>query len=286
MPRNILLLVVDCLRADHLSCYGYSKITPNIDLLASKGTLYKNAWSAGSYTSQSIPHILSEYLYYQLRKRGYLAPIVIHSNPIVTRYLDSNKLKYLNIDLHPKSRFKKLKNLFAILSGGTYRGEARANIVNETALKFIKGLGRPFFLCLWYMDVHAPYFPPHKTRMKDILLNRKYLKAVNDVRYKMNEKELRRLVDNYDNEIAYFDRNLSNLLMELNEETTIILTSDHGDEFQEAGDLGHHDKEIPELRHVPLIIKTPHCPSEIIDERFDFKNFDKLICEIINEYEK
>lgn len=129
---------------------------------------------------------------------------MIHSNPVVTRYLDSNKLKYLNIDLHPQPRFKKLRNLFSILSGGTYRGEARAEIINKSALKLIDNLNEPFFLCLWYMDVHAPYFPPHETGLKDVLLNRKYLKAVKDGSYKINEKELRRLVENYDKEILDF----------------------------------------------------------------------------------
>lgn len=253
--------------------------------MASKGILYKNAWSEGSFTSQSLPHILSEYLYYQLRKRGYLFPTLIHSNPVVTRYLDLNKLKYINIDLHPQPRFKKLRNLWAIIRGGIYQGEARAETINEIALNLIKKLKEPFFLCLWYMDVHAPYFPPYKTGMKDILLNQKYLRAVKDTSYKINEKDMRKLVDNYDNEIAYFDRNLSNLLIELDEETIIILTSDHGDEFQEMGNVGHNDKEISELRHVPLIIKTPHFPSEIIDERFEFKDFDKLICDLIRKGE-
>lgn len=131
------------------------------------------------------------------------------------------------------------------------------------------------------MDVHAPYFPPYETGIKDILLNRKYLKAVKDDSYKINEKDLRKLINNYDQEIAYFDSTIPELIENLPRNTIIILTADHGDEFQEAGNLGHRDKEIPGLRHVPLIIKKPLGSNRIVDERFEFKNFDKLICEIM-----
>jgi len=131
------------------------------------------------------------------------------------------------------------------------------------------------------MDVHAPYFPPNKTGVKDILLNQKYLKAVNDGNYKINEKDLKRLIRNYDEEIAYIDNNLSSLVNNLPQDTYIILTSDHGDEFMENGGIGHSDKEIPELRHVPLIIKKQHNHRYIIEERFSFRDFDKLICDII-----
>ena len=274
---NILLLVVDSLRADHLSCYGYDKRTPNIDHLANEGTLYENAWVEGSYTAESIPFILSENLYYQLRTKGYEFPTVIHSSPIITRYLKTHNLEYTNIDLHPENRFPRLRNLWGILKNGIYRGEARADTINEQALRIIKILEPNFFLCLWYMDVHAPFFPPYKTGIKDILLNRKYLKAVLAETPNIGKGELLRLIRNYDNEISYFDSTLWKLLKAVPEDTHIILTADHGEEFLENGNLGHHDKEIPELRHVPLIIKSPHNSPTIIEEPFRFKDFDRLL---------
>ena len=275
--NNILLLVVDSLRADHLSCYGYDKRTPNIDHLANEGTLYENAWVEGSYTAESVPFILSEYLYSQLRANGYTFPAVIHSNPIITRHLEANKLDYVNIDLHTQKRFSRLQNLWGILRNGIYRGEARADTINTRALYVMEALGSPFFLCLWYMDIHAPFFPPYKTGIKDILLNRKYLKAVLAETPNIGKGDLIRLIRNYDNEISYFDSTLWKLLKAVPEDTHIILTADHGEEFLENGNLGHHDKEIPELRHVPLIIKSPHNSPTIIEEPFSFKEFDQLI---------
>lgn len=275
--NNILLLVVDSLRADHISCYGYHKETKNIDRLANKGSIYTKAWSEGSYTASSIPHILSEYLLYQLGKTGYALPAVVHSNPKITRYLETYKLGYINIDLHPKEAFSRLRNMLRIVLNGVYRGEARAETINSKAIKIIKELKAPFFLCLWYMDVHAPFFPPHRTGISDILLNHRYLKAIHEDNPKIDKESLQKIIENYDNEISYFDSTLGKLLKEIPEDTHIILTADHGEEFLEDGNLGHHDKEIPELRHVPLIIKSPHNSPAVIEEPFKFKEFDQLI---------
>jgi len=277
---NILLLVVDSLRADHLSCYGYDKRTPNIDHLASEGTRYEKARVEASYTAESLPYILSEYLYYQLRKKGYKFPAVVHSNPIITRYIETNNLGYVNIDLHPQKSFSRLRSLWGILWNGIYRGEARADTINKRAQYMMEALGTPFFLCLWYMDIHAPFFPPYKTGIKDILLNQKYLKSVLKETPNISKKDLSRLIENYDGEISYFDSTLWKLLKAIPKDTHIILTADHGEEFLEDGNLGHHDKKIPELLHVPLIIKSPHKSPNVISEPFRFKEFDEFILDL------
>jgi arylsulfatase A-like enzyme len=60
---NIVLITVDCLRFDHLGCYGYNQdITPNIDDLASRGTLFLQAVSNGGHTSSAFPSILASAL--------------------------------------------------------------------------------------------------------------------------------------------------------------------------------------------------------------------------------
>lgn len=280
-PKNVLLLVVDSLRADHLSCYGYHKQTPNIDHLASESTQYMNAWAAGSYTAESIPHILTENLYLQLRKQGYI-PTVVHSNHKVSHHIKTMKNTYVNIDLHeyPKKGFintnrRRLKNLKDILFDGVYRDEARADEINEVGMKAME-MSDPFFVCLWYMDVHSPYFPPYKTGLKDILLNRRFLNYINRKK-PLKIGDLDRLKENYDGEIAYLDSQLRRLLRRVPEDTLVIFTADHGEEFMEDRGLSHRGKEIPALRHVPLLIRTEEGSQKRIHERFHFKYFDKWI---------
>lgn len=52
---NIVLITIDTLRADHLSCYGYArKTSPNIDKIAQKGVTFKNAIAPSSWTAPSV----------------------------------------------------------------------------------------------------------------------------------------------------------------------------------------------------------------------------------------
>jgi len=60
MRKNVILITIDCLRADHLSCYGYKrKTTPFIDFLASKGVRFENAFANGPFTVASFLSILA-----------------------------------------------------------------------------------------------------------------------------------------------------------------------------------------------------------------------------------
>ena len=57
---NIILISIDCLRADHLSCYGYSKnTTPNIDNLAQHGIVFKNAYSSAPWTTPAVASLFT-----------------------------------------------------------------------------------------------------------------------------------------------------------------------------------------------------------------------------------
>ena len=82
-PKNIILITIDSLRADHVGCYGYCKnTTPNIDKLSKKGIIFKNAFSNAPYTKASFPAILtgthtySYGGYYTIKGRPNLAKVL------------------------------------------------------------------------------------------------------------------------------------------------------------------------------------------------------------------
>lgn len=259
--NNIILLVADSLRADHLSCYGYEENhTPNIDWLASQGHFYKKAYSMGSNTPASLPHILSDYLLTKLKHLGYL-PLLIHSNVNIALA----NLSLTQIDLYEKRKWRRIFN------------RLRAERINKAAHKILKqNFRRPLFLCLWYMDTHMPYLPP-KSGLKALILNRKLKRAAITRKYESISKgDIENLIELYDGEVTHFDSCLGSFLKQIDLDTnTIILTSDHGEEFLEHGDLGHQNKDIPSLRHVPLIVSQPNISP--IDDAFYFKDFDKTI---------
>jgi len=109
---NIIFITIDCLRADHLSCFGYNKIsTVNIDKLAENGVLFYNAFSNGPYTAMSFPSIFTStyplmYPYIHendlfmsdertsfvqiLKKHGYKTA-AFHSNPHLSAYFGYEK---------------------------------------------------------------------------------------------------------------------------------------------------------------------------------------------------
>jgi arylsulfatase len=270
MALNVLLIVVDCLRADHLSCYGYNKPTPNIDALAEKSVKYARAWSPGGCTSRSIPFILSEYLSTVLEKRGYALPTVVHSNPRVAEYLRRSPY-FQGVDI---GRASKLRRGLQIITKRTYNLEARAPALNRAAIKIMRSLAHPFFLCVWYMDVHNPFYPPGY-RITDRGLNRRYLRAVRG-KIRLTDREIQRVRELYDREIAYLDGHLNGLLDAVPEDTIIIFTADHGEEFGEDGDYGHHAKDIPALRWVPLFVRVPG-RERGIRPGMDMKYLDRFI---------
>lgn len=289
--RNIIMMVVDCLRADHLSCYGYEgNATPNIDKLAAAGCMYRNAYSMGSNTPASYPHILSEYLLLNLRRRGY-ASVLIHSNI----NLALARLPLMEIDLYRKDWGKghsvghrsRLRRLFSLFTEGVFDPYRRADLVNRAALRTMEELREPFFLCLWYMDVHMPYIPPRGRSpleaLRVFMINRRLRKAALSRDYsKIRKDDPAELMKLYDGEISYFDAHLGDFIDRISDldDTCLILTADHGEEFMEAGDLGHQNKDIPSLRHIPFIIQHPGMSPRVVDEPFYMSDLDRTILDL------
>ena len=86
MRKNVILIIIDCLRVDHLGCYGYSrKTSPFIDSLAAKGTILEAAFANGPFTAASFLSILSSA--YPLGKGKYRKPTAKSSIPFTVEAL-------------------------------------------------------------------------------------------------------------------------------------------------------------------------------------------------------
>jgi len=150
--------------------------------------------------------------------------------------------------------------------------------VTQKGLRFVKNNlpsdkdGQPFFLFLHYFDVHNDYLPPAPF---DRQFGRPYNGWVTvegdafDPRYSadMDKKDLDRLLALYDGEIAWVDHNLRNLFEGIDEldpdileNALVIITSDHGEEFFEHGQLAHRRNLYQYQVGIPLIVV---CPAEI-----------------------
>lgn len=279
VPRklNVLLITIDALRYDHLSCYGYKRNTaPNIDKFSREGVLFTQAIAQSSRTPTSIPTIATSTYPNQ------------HLFLEWGNHIKSNLATIANI---LKSRGYRTifvggaENFFTGLHGLDkgfdifYAKDNDANTVTNKALEFIlKDINRPFFLRIHYMDVHAPYNPGRfdKLYIDDELYDRqKKLPIVKDTFYGYGYKGIPEglaqkngEIDNPDYYIAHYDGAIRSVdeqigvllarlrALNLDKNTIIIITSDHGEMLGEHGYYFHHGYFIYEpLIRIPLIMK-------------------------------
>ena len=288
--KNIILLTIDCLRQDALGMYGKrSGLTPFMDSLKDHCTLFLNAQAIGPYTQASFPGILTssyalEYgwspkcppervLVSEVMKKAGFMTAGFHSNPYLCGYFGWNR----GWDIYVDSMKEKVTPQNPYL-----KGEALNKKV-ESWLSFQgSGAGRkPIFLWLHYMDVHEPYIPARRyvdmvdesirveeeemfALYREVLLKR-------DVSDPGKVALLKKLYDAHVREADECVERFFSILKKLDllENTTVILTADHGDEFNEHGSLSHDSTMYSELVNIPLVVYDADfdgmtaCPSVV-----------------------
>ena len=250
---NLILLTIDCLRADHLSCLGYSKqTTPNLDNLASVGALFTQAISVGSSTPPSFkamftstyPLMHNDQLYITnttttlaqvLKEHGYHTA-AFHSNPWISSFFGYDKgFDTFSDDVMQKRRFdsrlNKPKALVKRITGETGRlyellskiytaflmtRYSKAEMLNKKAISWLRGNTNNFFLWIHYMDVHEPYLPP--SRLPSALKSYRALKLHRKAESSpdsLSPQEVNKLIALYDTNLSYIDNEISSLLRTL-----------------------------------------------------------------------
>jgi len=282
---NIILISIDALRADHLSCYGYHRNTsPNIDRLAREGTIFKNCLSQATSTGPSHTSIfLSQYVWRHkvdtFKKRlgrspATLAEILKDRNYTTAAFVGRGIL----------SAKYELNRGFEIYDDGS-PGRGWCYEISSYINKLLSWLesvrNRKFFLFIHTYDVHAPYNPP--SPYFDLYTKGHYegthlrmSKGIMPLKLNASEltpEEIDYIMAVYDGGINYVDDQLGKIFEKLNqlgiyENTIIIITADHGEAFREHGKLEHNSKPYIEEIHVPLIMKGPGIPRNRIYENF------------------
>lgn len=275
---NIILIVIDTLRADHVSCYGYERnITPNIDRLASEGVLFKNAIVTSPWTLPSVASILTSQYPSVLGIREKIKPID-SSFPTL-----SGMLKQYNYTTHGIVSHVLLSARLGFGRGFDSYDEKSmfghegisSPPVTQKAVSFLQqSHNKPFFLFLHYFDPHFNYllhkgynyYPSYSGKLKS---GESILKLW-QIRHSLSQDDIRYLVSLYDSEIAFTDEYIGRLFDGLKKQglydnSIIILTADHGEEFMERGWIGHTVTLYQELIRVPFIMKLPGYKAKIVN---------------------
>ncbi len=269
---NVLMIVVDTLRWDHVGCYGYSRdTTPAIDRLAADAVRFERAYSTAPWTIPAVASMITglypshhtaisfdrelpgeiDTLAEILRREGYAtAGIISHSA------IDSSH----NFDQG-----------FDIFLESEARGHDYASTpgVTEQAVEQLAALSSsdaPFFLFVHYFDPHYNYQPhpeigfaaPSAGRLS----GEEPMADLRQMEQELTQDETRFLLDLYDEEIRFTDAGIGRLLDRLTdlgqlENTIIVFTSDHGEGFLDHAHLGHTRSLYEELVRVPLIVRDP-----------------------------
>ncbi|HWP93498.1 MAG TPA: sulfatase-like hydrolase/transferase [Thermodesulfobacteriota bacterium] len=271
---NIILISIDTLRADHLGSYGYGRdTTPNIDRFAKDAVLFTNTIAQSSWT---LPSHMSMLTGLYPSGHGVMRPSSKLSDGHLTIAEILQNAGYETVAFTDGAY---LSHRFGY-QGFDHFDDIGYGIeaIYAKAVNWLKkGHSRPFFLFLHTYQVHAPYDPPPAY---DIYSDKNYGGIVEvsgnsndyykEIKPLMTLEDYHYVIDKYDGEIYYTDYYLGKLfnkLKELNlyDDSIIILTSDHGENFLDHPAYHIDHKELyDEIVKVPLIIKAPMFPTNQI----------------------
>ena len=272
---NVLLIVVDTLRADHLSFYGYTRPTsPELAQWASRGLVFEHALATSSWTLPTFGSVLTG-LWPAQHAAGVRAP-------------EGGK-KWRRAPLSPAARTLPellqgegfataaivnnafLRPHFGVARGFDHydyeKGRRAAAVVDETRAWLNEMDRQSFFLMVHFIDPHLPYEPPEDLlgRFGEVsaeAVQPRGRKRIVDQLETLNELDRSTLTARYDEEIAGLDRELGRLLRHLDESgllarTLVVLTSDHGEELFDHGGFEHGHSMYQEVLRVPLVLWAP-----------------------------
>ena len=259
---TVVLVSIDCLRADHVGAYGYPlDTTPSIDALAEGGIVFEKAFSTAPWTLPSHMSMLTGLLpsLHGATKWEKLAASVDYLPELLAGagYRTAGVVSW--VYLSQVYGFERGYDVYRVLE------DPEASDVVDAAIEELgRGEGQAQFLFVHLFDPHWPYLPPPELverfgrRPRDIstLLDKTSSSQPGD---ETEEEEVIRL---YDAEIAFADRELGRLFAAMKarglyDESLIIVTADHGEAFFEHGHWQHSQTLYDELIHVPLIVKPP-----------------------------
>ena len=274
--QNVVVLLVDTLRASKLRPYNpESRVrTPVLDRLAEHGVLFEQAQTVENWTKPSCASVLTG-----------LTPMTHGAKTSEARVPDSAELVSEVFDAHGFATGSFIANGYVSDRFGfdqgwdSYHnyirdgGSTEAEHVFEEAGNFIEQhRSERFFVYIQTIDPHVPYDPPADyLRLYDdsaysgIVQPRQtpdLLERAKQNRQSFDPSDRRRLEALHDGEISYHDHFFGQFMQRLEqlgvaENTLIVVTADHGEEFNEHGSWGHGHSIFQELLGVPLIFHMP-----------------------------
>ncbi len=277
---NVLIYLIDTLRADHLGCYGHTeKTTPNIDRLARDGVVFERTYAQAPWTKASTASIFtSNYPTTHgasTKMDGVISPDCVTIAEVLKEngYYTGGFIANAWVD--PEfgfgqgfDEYHKMKDLVEGVDAGGKRS-LRAEHINGVVFPWLeKHKDEPFFLYIHSVDPHDPYAPAHpfddfNPKYEGIITGSTgQLRSFETQKPKLSEGDLAQLEGLYDGEIRYNDHHIGRLMEKLEslgilDDTIVIITSDHGEEFADHGSYLHGKNLYESMIRIPFVMRCP-----------------------------
>jgi arylsulfatase A-like enzyme len=282
---NVIVVLLDTMRADRLGTYGAPRPTPFLDRLAAGSLVYDRAYAPSSWT---VPSIASLFVAQYPSEHRVAVVNAVLPDDLVTLGEVLRDAGYVaggfsaNLEIAADNGFGQGFDRFEVVF---HPPKDDAASLNRAALAWLDDVGsrqHPIFLYLQYMEPHSPYRfhdgitaadPPPPAEGDAALAAR-----VNQGAFALKEgdslpdawrftpAERARLAALYDGEVAYLDAQLAVLFAELDRRgvlanAIVVVTADHGEQLGEHGMYSHGNTLFEETIRVPLLVRVPGAPA-------------------------
>ena len=318
---NVLLIVMDAVRAQNLSLYGYHRpTTPNLERLAKSGVVFERAIASAPWTLPSHASMFTGRWHHELstnwttpldqtyptqaevlREHGYLTGGFVANTEYCSYEMGLNRgfmhyddhLHGLGAVIESSGFFQTLQRNYKLrhlLNDFELPGRKPANIINEEFLHWLAHRGeQPFFAFLNYYDAHDPYLPPEPfDQMFGPVIRRGNPWLYPDFEWTPEQVQVE--MNAYDGAIAYIDQQIGILLDQLGrqghlENTLVMIVSDHGEQFGDHNLMGHGNSLYIQSLRVPLMMIFPaHIPAnKRISSPVSMRNLPATVLDLLGQ---
>jgi arylsulfatase A-like enzyme len=272
-PRSIVLISLDTLYAGRMEIYGGRAKMSNLQSFADKATVFEQAFSHFPETALShwtmMTSVLPE-VHGNVPANGgslYMGPTLAE----IAKFHNYSTAAFIGgvTMTDQASGFGRGFDVYDDQFPFTMEDMSRdGRKVTAKARKWITEQNGPYFAFLHYFDSHFPYTPSSpwdtaydSTYTGSLNGSDAVLRPYRDGKKKPSDRDVEHILALYDGEISELDDKLKGILSILDENTIVIITSDHGESFSHGYYFNHRAGLWDEITHVPLIIRAPGLPS-------------------------
>lgn len=279
-PPNVVVILIDALRADVLGPYGYTarNTTPTLNRFASRSVVFEHVISQAGWTVPSVASLFTGVDPQAHQVLTFKAKLSSAHQTMAEQfkaggYSTTGLLKSIVVEAE-RGYSQGFENYTVINPKSNQADGESGRELTDAAISFLetqKSASKPFFLYLHYMDVHSPYKAPEPYYSK--YRNPAYTGPVSGAHKQIEDDymkggktpsaaDIQQMKDLYDAEVEYWDAQFGRFMQALvssgmDPNTIVVVTADHGEAFFEHPGNVFHGNVYHENINIPLIMKIP-----------------------------